>query len=220
MKKILALLLVGCMALALAACGTPATTEGGGSSAPSGDTIYIGVYEPLTGDNGAGGKQEVLGMQYANSVAPTVEIGGKTYNVKLEVVDNESANDKAVSAANSLISKNVSLVLGSYGSGVSIAAAETFESAGVAAIGVTCTNPQVTEGNDSYFRICFIDPFQGTMLARFAVENEYKNIAIIQEIESEYAVGLVNYFEQELSAHEGYAVSSKGNFVNTDQDFT
>lgn len=73
MKKILALLLAGVMTVGLAACGTPADTSGGNStadngSAASGDTVVIGVFEPLSGDNGAGGKQEVLGMQYANSV--------------------------------------------------------------------------------------------------------------------------------------------------------
>ena len=72
---------------------------------------------------------------------PTVDIGGKTYNVKLEVVDNESSNDKAVSAASNLISKNVSIILGSYGSGVSIAASDTFAQAKIPAVGVTCTNP-------------------------------------------------------------------------------
>lgn len=82
----------------------------------------------------------------------TVEIGGKTYNVKLEIVDNESSNDKAVSAASQLVSKGVSVVLGSYGSGVSIAASDTFKNAGVPAIGVTCTNPAVTAGNSHYFR--------------------------------------------------------------------
>ena len=55
------------------------------------------------------------------------------------------------------------MVLGSYGSGVSIAAATTFGDAGVPAIGVTCTNPQVTQVSDTYYRICFIDPFQGTV---------------------------------------------------------
>ena len=117
MKKILALLLAGCMALALCACGTPAepadeTGSGGDANASAnGDTVVIGVFEPLSGDNGAGGKQEVLGMQYANAETPTVDIGGKTYNVKLEVVDNESSNDKAVSAASNLISKNHCLFL-------------------------------------------------------------------------------------------------------------
>ena len=129
MKKILALLLAGCMAFALCACGTPAEPSGDtnteGDAAASGDTVVIGVFEPLSGDNGAGGKQETLGIQYANSVAPTVEIGGKTYNVKLEIVDNESSPDKAVSAANTLISKNVSVVLGTYGSSVAIPASSS-----------------------------------------------------------------------------------------------
>ena len=55
------------------------------------DTVKIGVYEPASGDNGAGGKQETLGIQYANSETPTVEIDGKEYNVELDIVDNESS---------------------------------------------------------------------------------------------------------------------------------
>ena len=89
MKKLTALVLALCMALGLAACGGSKDTgsAAGSNAAASGDTVKIGVYEPQSGDNGAGGKQEILGIQYANSVAPTVEIGGKTYNVKLEIVD-------------------------------------------------------------------------------------------------------------------------------------
>ena len=162
MKKILALLLALCMVFALAACGEPAPAasdapEGGDaqvSDAPEGgDTtgdkvIKIGVFEPQSGDNGAGGKQEILGMQYANSLTPTVEVGGETYTVELVYADNQSSNDKAVSAAQTLIAEGCSVVLGSYGSGVSIAAATTFGDAGVPAIGVTCTNPQVTQVSD------------------------------------------------------------------------
>ena len=125
--------------------------------------VKIGVYEPASGDNGAGGKQETLGVQYANTVTPTVMIGDTEYKVQLEIVDNESSNDKAVTAASELVSKGVSLVVGSYGSGVSIAASDTFANAGIPAIGITCTNPQVTLGNDHYFRICFLDPFQGSL---------------------------------------------------------
>ncbi len=202
MKKILALLLAGCMAFALCACGTPA--EGGsdaGSSAADGDTIIIVVFEPLSGDNGAGGKQEVLGMQYANSVCPTVEIDGKTYNVKLEVADNESSNDKAVSAAKTLISKGPSIILGSYGSGVSIAASETFAQGGIPAMGVTCTNPQVTEGNDHYFRLAFLDPFQGTVLANFAkAELGASKVYCIGQLGNDYDQGLLNYFQQAAEA--------------------
>lgn len=221
MKKILALLLAGVMTVGLAACGTPADTSGGNStadngSAASGDTVVIGVFEPLSGDNGAGGKQEVLGMQYANSVTPTVEIGGKTYNVKLEVVDNESSNDKAVTAAGTLISKGASVVLGSYGSGVSIAASDTFAQGGVPAIGVTCTNPQVTEGNDHYFRIAFLDPFQGTVLANFAQEKfSAKKAYCLGELGNEYDQGLIKYF---TDAFDGEVITDS--FPTNTSDFS
>ena len=225
MKKILALLLAGCMALALCACGTPAepadeTGSGGDANASAnGDTVVIGVFEPLSGDNGAGGKQEVLGMQYANAETPTVDIGGKTYNVKLEVVDNESSNDKAVSAASNLISKNVSIILGSYGSGVSIAASDTFAQAKIPAVGVTCTNPQITEGNDHYFRICFLDPFQGTVLANYASsELKAKKAYCLGENGNEYDQGLVTFFKQAFEKAGGTVVTDS--FPKDNSDFS
>ena len=159
MKKILSLTLALIMVFALCSVGTAYADN---------PVVKIGVFEPQSGDNGAGGKQEVLGMQYANVLTPTVEIDGVEYDVELVYADNASSNDKAPTAAQTLISSGVSLVLGSYGSGVSIAASDTFDAAGVPAIGVTCTNPQVTAGCDVYFRICFLDPFQGTVLANFA----------------------------------------------------
>jgi branched-chain amino acid transport system substrate-binding protein len=187
MKRIIALVLIIVMAsLAFSAC------SGGGSS---GDTVKIGVFEPSSGDNGAGGKQETLGMQYANYLTPTVDIGGKTYNVELVYADNQSANDKAPSAAQTLISAGCSVVLGSYGSGVSIAAADTFGDAGMPVIGVTCTNPAVTEGNNFYFRICFLDPFQGTVLANFAKDKfSAAKAYCLAKQGDDYSVGLCNYF--------------------------
>ena len=161
MKKFFALVLSLCMVLALVACG-------GAKEEAKGDTVTIGVFEPASGDNGAGGKQETLGIEYANSVQPTVEIGGKTYNVQLDIVDNRTTAENGPSAAAELMNKGVSVVLGSYGSGVSIAGGTVFAEAGVPAIGVTCTNPQVTADCDVYFRICFLDPFQGTVLANYA----------------------------------------------------
>ncbi len=157
--------------------------------------VKIGVYEPASGDNGAGGKQETLGIQYANFVTPNVTLGGKEYKVQLEIVDNESSNDKAVTAASELISKGVSVVLGSYGSGVSIAASDTFAAADVPAIGVTCTNPQVTLGNDHYFRICFLDPFQGSVHANLATEKfGAKKAYCLSKLGDDYSGGLVKYF--------------------------
>lgn len=191
MKKYLALVLAVLMVFSLCACG--------GGDGGSGDekVIKIGVYEPQTGANGAGGKQEILGMQYANEKCPTVEIGGETYKVELVYADNESVNEKAVSAATELIAEGVSVVLGSYGSGVSIAASDTFKEAGVPAIGVTCTNPQVTEGNEHYFRICFLDPFQGTVHANFAKDQlKATKVYCLGELGNDYDQGLINYFKE------------------------
>ena len=85
MKKLIAVILALVMVLALAACG------GSGSSGKAENTVTIGVFEPASGDNGAGGKQETLGVQYANSVQPTVEIGGKTYGSVLLGITGDDA---------------------------------------------------------------------------------------------------------------------------------
>ena len=221
MKKFVCAALAAMMAFSVAACSSKDDTASDGNAAAStdGKVVKIGVFEPASGDNGAGGKQEVLGMQYANSLTPTVEIGGEEYNVELVIVDNESSTDKAATAANSLVSSGVSLVLGSYGSGVSIAASDIFGNAGVPAIGVTCTNPQVTEGNDHYFRICFLDPFQGTVLANFAGEQfGAKKAYCLAKLGDDYSVGLCNYFIQAFEALGGEVVYET--FPEGNSDFT
>ena len=212
MKKTLALILAVLMLATLFA--------GCAKSGSGNDVVRIGVYEPQTGDNGAGGKQEILGMQYANSVQPTVEIGGKTYDVELVIVDNRTTAENGPSAAAELVSKNVSVVLGSYGSGVSIAGGTVFSEAGVPAIGVTCTNPQVTADCDVYHRICFLDPFQGTVLANSA----YKELGVttaytLAMLGSDYDQGLVYYFKEAFEALGGTVVSEdfpdgSANFVS------
>ena len=117
MKKFFAMLLALSMALGMTACGGSSSSSDSDSSqsgdAASGDKVVrIGVFEPATGDSGAGGKQEMLGMQYANHITPTVDIGGETYQVELVYADNGSDSAKAPTAASELVSKDVSLVLG------------------------------------------------------------------------------------------------------------
>ena len=181
--------------------------------------VKIGVFEPASGDSGAGGKQEMLGMQYANTVQPTVEIGGETYKVELVYADNGSSTDKAPSAAQQLVSEGVSVVLGSYGSGVSIAGSQYFADAGIPAIGVTCTNPQVTAGNSHYFRICFLDPFQGTVLANYAFKELGARTAYcLAELGNDYDVGLCHYFQQAFEAMGGMVISDT--FPTGNSDFT
>ena len=225
MKRILASALSAALLMgALAGCG--GGTSGSASSsnaADSGSTsgenvIKIGVFEPATGDSASGGKKEMLGMQYANSETPTVTVGGTEYQVQLVYADNGSSTDKAPTAASQLVSEGVSLVLGSYGSGVSIAAGPTFGSAGIPAIGVTCTNPNVTAGNGYYFRICFLDPFQGTVLANFALENFDAQVAYcLGEAGNEYDQGLIAYFEQAFTAAGGTVI--KDSFPTNNSDF-
>ena len=181
--------------------------------------VKIGVFEPASGDSGAGGKQEMLGMQYANAVQPTVEIGGETYKVELVYADNGSSTDKAPSAAQQLVSEGVSVVLGSYGSGVSIAGSQYFADAGIPAIGVNCTNPQVTAGNSHYFRICFLDPFQGTVLANYAFKELGARTAYcLAELGNDYDVGLCHYFQQAFEAMGGMVISDT--FPTGNSDFT
>ena len=199
----------------------PAEESATEEAASSGDKVVkIGVFEPQTGDNGAGGKQEVLGMQYANYVQPTVEIGGETYDVKLEIVDNRTTAENGPSAASELMNRGVSIVLGSYGSGVSMAGGTVFQEAGVPAIGVTCTNPQVTSDCSVYYRICFLDPFQGTVLANYA----YKELGVttaytLAMLGSDYDQGLVYYFSEAFKALGGTVTSEdfpegNANFVS------
>lgn len=209
MKKIIALILVAMMVcVCFAGCGKENTSD---------DTIYVGVYEPASGANGPGGKQESLGVKYANSLNNTVTVGGKTYKVELVIVDNESNDEKAVSAATELINKNVSVVLGSYGSSVSIAAADTFASAHLPAIGITCTNPAVTEGNDYYFRTCFLDPFQGTVLANYAKDLGATKAYVLAELGNAYDVGLASYFMKAFGDETTYTYE---NFTSGSSDFT
>ena len=181
--------------------------------------VKIGVYEPASGDSGAGGKQETLGVQYANNVTQTVKIGDTEYKVELVIADNGSSTDKAPSAAQKLVSENVSVVLGSYGSGVSIAGSQYFADAKIPAIGLTCTNPQVTAGNSHYFRVCFLDPFQGTVLSNYAFTTMgAKTAYCLGELGNDYDQGLITYFKQAFEALGGTVI--KEDFPTGNSDFT
>ncbi len=217
MKKTLALILSLLLAgTAITGCGETTTGETSGDGE---NVIKIGVFEPLTGDSASGGKKELLGVQYANAETPTVTIGETEYKVEIVYSDNGSTTDKAPSAAANLVAENVAIVLGSYGSGVSMAASDTFDQAGLAAIGITCTNPGVTAGNEHYFRICFLDPFQGSVLANFATEKIGAGKAyLLGELGNEYDQGLITFFEKAFTEAGGEVV--KDSFPTNTSDFT
>jgi len=205
MKKIIAIALVFALSM-MAVCAMA-------------DTVKIGVFEPASGDNGAGGKQEVIGIEYANTLVPTVEVDGKTYDVELVIVDNQSATDKAVSAAQELVDAGVSIVLGSYGSGVSMAGGEVFADAEIPAIACSATNPGVTSLCDYYWRVCFLDPFQGTVMANFAKDEFGAQTAyVLSQLGDDYTTGLATYFAKAFEGMGGKVINEQ--FTEGTSDYT
>ena len=214
LKKILAALLASSLAIgALTGCGGSKKEAG-----KDGDVIKVGVFLPLTGDNAAGGELELRGIKLANKLHPKV-MGKK---VELVVADNKSDKAEAASVAARLIEKDkVKVIVGSYGSSLSMAAGNIVKEAKVPAVGTSCTNPQVTANNDYYFRACFIDPFQGTVMANYAFKKGAKKVAIIQEVSNDYAVGLAKFFKDAFEKLAGPgSVIETANYQTGDKDFS
>jgi branched-chain amino acid transport system substrate-binding protein len=184
------------------------------------NTIKIGVFEPMTGANAAGGAMEVEGAKLANELFP--EVLGK--KITLVVADNKSDKVEAANAATMLVQKEkVTAIIGSWGSSLSMAAGPIVAEGKVPAVGASCTNPLVTKGNDFYFRVCFIDPFQGTVMANYAFkEVKAKKAAIIKEISNDYSVGLAKYFADSFKQLTGddKAIVGEANYNTGDQDFS
>lgn len=208
------LLVVILISTLLAGCG--GAQETGSDTGP----IKIGVFEPMTGGSAAGGQMTVEGIELANELMP--EVLGRP--VELVIVDNKSDKVEAANAVSSLIDKdNVVAIIGSYGSSLSMAAGDIVKEKKIPAVGCSPTNPLVTLNNDYYFRVCFIDPFQGTVMANYAVnELGAKTAAIIQDVTQDYSVGLSKYFEdafKELTGDEN-SIVAKASYNTGDQDFT
>ncbi len=221
MKKLLSLTLITVMVLALAltGCAKPAPAPGG-EAAPAEDVIKLGVFEPLTGANAAGGELEVEGIKLAHKLYP--EVLGK--KVELVIVDNKSDKVEAATAAARLVEKDkVTAIIGSWGSSLAMAAGDIVRNAKVPAMGTSCTNPLVTQGNDYYFRVCFIDPFQGVVMSNYAYNKlGAKKAAIVQEVSNDYAVGLAKFFTDNFKKLTGdeNSIVAVANYNTGDQDFT
>ncbi|MEA4849822.1 MAG: ABC transporter substrate-binding protein [Clostridiaceae bacterium] len=219
MKKFLSLTLIVVMAISLlTGCAQPAPSNE--PAAPAEEVIRIGVFEPLTGANAGGGQLELEGIELANKLYP--EVLGK--KVELVVVDNKSDKVEAATAAARLVEKEkVPVIIGSWGSSLAMAAGDVVKNAKIPAMGTSCTNPLVTQGNEYYFRVCFIDPFQGTVMANYAANKlGAKKAAIIQEVSSDYAVGLAKFFTDNFKKFTGdeNSIITVANYNTGDQDFT
>ena len=176
------------------------------------------MFLPLTGDNAAGGELELRGIKLANKLHP--EINGK--KIELVIADNKSDKAESANVVARLIEKDkVKVILGSYGSSLSMAAGNIVKDSKVPAIGTSCTNPQVTKGNEYYFRACFIDPFQGTVMANYAFKKGAKKVAIVQEVSNDYSVGLAKFFKEAFEKLAGPgSVVDIANYQTGDKDFT
>ena len=215
LKKLMSVLLASAVFVgALTGCGGDKKED-----KKAGDTIKVGVFLPLTGDNAAGGELELRGIKLANKLHP--EVLGK--KVELVVADNKSDKAEAASVTARLIEKDkVVTVLGTYGSSLAMAAGNIVKEAKVPAIGTSCTNPQVTANNDYYFRACFIDPFQGTVMANYAYKQGARKVAIVQEVSNDYSVGLAKFFKEAFIrlTNDKNAIIDVSNYQTGDKDFT
>lgn len=184
------------------------------------NVIKIGVFEPMTGANAGGGQLEVDGIKLANQLYP--EVLGK--KVELVIADNKSDKVEAATAAARLVEREkVTAIIGSWGSSLSMAAGDIVRKGQIPAVGASCTNPLVTQGNDYYFRVCFIDPFQGVVMSNYAFQNlNARNAAIVQEVSNDYAVGLANYFSINLKklTNDPDCIVAVANYNTGDQDFS
>ena len=214
LKKVMSVLLASAVMLgALTGCG------GDKKEAKKADTVKVGVFLPLTGDNAAGGELELRGVKLAHKLHP--EVLGK--KVELVVADNKSDKAEPASVAARLIEKDkVCALIGTYGSSLAMAAGNIVKEAKVPAIGTSCTNPQVTANNDYYFRACFIDPFQGTVMANYAYKNGARKVAIVQEVSNDYSVGLAKFFKEAFIklTNDPDAIIDIANYQTGDKDFT
>jgi len=197
---------------ALAALAFPGCTK-------PGDTIKIGEFASLTGKEAAFGqsshKGTLLAIEEANAAGGVL---GK--QLQLVTEDNQSKAGESATIVKKLISRDkVVAILGEVASSRSIEAAPIAQSAKIPQISPSSTNPAVTETGDYIFRVCFIDPFQGVVMAKFAKDTlKVRRVAVLTSVSSAYSVGLARYFKEKFTA-DGGVVAIEQRYSEGDRDF-
>ncbi|HAB19390.1 MAG TPA: ethanolamine utilization protein EutJ, partial [Verrucomicrobiales bacterium] len=140
--------------------------------------------------------------------------------IELITEDNQSKAGESATIAKKLISRDqVVAILGEVASGRSLEAAPICQAAGIPMISPSSTNPKVTEVGDYVFRVCFIDPFQGKLLADFARRTLKANrVAILSDVAAPYSVGLAEFFRKAFTAAGGQVVTEQ-RYASKDKDF-
>jgi branched-chain amino acid transport system substrate-binding protein len=186
--------------------------------------IRIGVNAELTGSKPVVGDScqkamELLAAQV--NKAGGLKVGDKAVAIKLFIEDNEDKAESAAAAAQKLISQNnVLAIIGPNASGNAIPAAQICEDAKVIMISPWSTNPKTTEGKKFVFRACFIDDFQGQVMAKFARDNlQTQTAAVLYDVASEYNKGIAEFFKKFFEAAGGKVVAFES-YTKDDKDFS
>jgi branched-chain amino acid transport system substrate-binding protein len=181
--------------------------------------IKVGEYGSLTGTTATFGTSSKNGIElFVDDLNAQGGIGGKKIHVLVE--DDQSKPEEAATAVNKLIAQDgVVAVLGEVASSRSLAAAPICQNAAVPMISPSSTNPRVTEIGDYIFRVCYIDPFQGMVIAKFAKNTlHYSKAAVFRDNKNDYSVGLANYFTESFKGMGGTIVQDES-YSEGDQDF-
>jgi branched-chain amino acid transport system substrate-binding protein len=181
------------------------------------DTIKIGAYLPMTGAVAAYGQDAWNGIQLAKGMQATV-LGKK---VELLLVDTKSDKIESANAVSRLIEKEkVIAMIGEMISGNTMAGAPIAEKAKIPSIAPTATNPLVTQGKKYVFRVCFIDPVQGDIAAKYAFNTlKARKAALIVDRSQDYCVGLGKFFKDAFVKLGGQIVAETY-CVTEDKDFS
>jgi len=197
-----------------------ACTRRGGNCADPGGPIKIGVYGDLTGQTSSFGQSTRNGAQMAaDEINAAGGINGR--QVQLIHEDDQGEPGKAAIVVAKLINQDqVRALIGEVASSNSIAAAPNAQKAKVPMISPSSTNPKVTQIGDYIFRVCFIDPFQGEVMAKFAFNSlKAKKAAILFDSNSDYSKGLIQFFKAAFTKLGGTIVIEKA-YAQRDRDFT
>ncbi|MEO6246287.1 MAG: ABC transporter substrate-binding protein [Opitutaceae bacterium] len=183
------------------------------------DTIKIGHYASLTGKDAAFGVASRKGILIA---VEELNAAGGILGHKLEylVEDVQSKSGESATAVKKLISRDkVVAILGGNPSTNSLEAAPICQNASIPMMAISSTNPKVTEIGDYIFRICFIDPFQGAVLAKFAhAKLKARRVALLTSASAPYSVGLSNVFRGTFTGLGGEIVGEQ-KYAEGDKDF-
>lgn len=183
------------------------------------DKIVVGNFGSMTGS------EATFGISTRDGIILAVEEWNKAggllgKQIELKAYDNQGKPEEARLSVEKLINiDNVVAVLGEVASTRSLAGAPVAQQNKVPMISPSSTNPAVTQKGDYIFRVCFIDPFQGEVMAKFAFNNlKLKKAAILRDSKSDYSMGLANYFIKTFTALGGEIVGDE-KYVSGDVDF-